>query len=151
MRSRNILAGPPSSRQMKTAVPEDGGVSVSQVGGKSGSLWRRPDPSMNCPARRTVMDLTADQEAEARRIFEALKRTSDDDLMAVARLLASKPDPQFFGATELEVRDLVHRLGARAIEVALQGRKKGATWGPAPAARPATRRPSSSATRPGGS
>lgn len=97
------------------------------------------------------MDLTADQEAEARRIFEALQRTTDDDLMALARLLASKSDAELFGRTEFEVRDVVHRVGARALEAALQGRKKGATSGPAPAARAARARRSSSATKPGGS
>jgi hypothetical protein len=95
------------------------------------------------------MDLTADQEAEARRIFEALKRTSDDDLMALARLLAGKPDAEIFGRTEFEVRDLVHRIGAKAIGAALAGRKKGATSARAPAARPASGRRSSSATRRG--
>ncbi len=57
------------------------------------------------------MDLTADREAEARRIVEALGRTSDEDLLALARLLAGKPDSEVFGRTELEVRDLVHRIG----------------------------------------
>jgi hypothetical protein len=97
------------------------------------------------------MDLTPDQEAEALRIFQALKRTSDDDLLALARLLASKPDAQLLGATEFEVRDLVHRLGAKALEAALDGRKKGGTRGRAPAARPATATPSSSATPPAAS
>ena len=97
------------------------------------------------------MDLTPDQEAEALRIFQTLKRTSDDDLLALARLLASKPDAQLFGSTEFEVRDLVHRLGARALEVALDGRKKGGTRGRAPVARPATETPGSSATPPAAS
>lgn len=95
------------------------------------------------------MDLTPDQEAEARRLFEALRRTSDDDLLAIARLLASKPDAELFGRTEFEVRDLAHRIGAKAVEAALQGRKKGATSAPAPAARPARGPRSSSATRRG--
>jgi hypothetical protein len=46
-------------------------------------------------------------------------------------LLASKPDDQLFGATEFQLRDLVHRLGAKALQTAAQQRKKGGTPVPA--------------------
>ena len=36
-------------------------------------------------------------------------------------------DAQLLGRTEFEVRDSVHRLGARALEAALDERKKGGT------------------------
>ena len=85
-------------------------------------------------------DLTADQEADARRIYEALRHSADADLMALARLLASKADGDIFGATEFQVRDAVHRIGAKAIETALEGRKKGGTTAPAAPAPPAGRR-----------
>ena len=93
-------------------------------------------------------DLTPDQEAEARRIFDALKHSADAELLALARLLASKGDGDIFGATEFQVRDAVHRIGARAIETALDGRKKGATTGPAAPAPAAARPPSSRGGRP---
>jgi hypothetical protein len=97
------------------------------------------------------MDLTPDQEAEARRIFETLKDKADAELWAVARLLAGKDTGELFGRTEFEVRDRVHAIGARALEGALAGRKKGGTRGPASPAGTATGRPGSSAGRPGGS
>ncbi len=97
------------------------------------------------------MDLTPDQEAEAQRIFAALKEKADTDLLALARLLAGKADGDLFGRTELEVRDRVHRIGATAFEAALAGRKKGGTAGAASPAAAATGRPGSSGTRPGGS
>lgn len=75
--------------------------------------------------------LSAEQEAEAQRIFQVLKRTTDDDLLALARLLASKKDRDLLGQTEFEVRDRVHQLGAKAVETALSERKKGGTRGPA--------------------
>jgi predicted GNAT family N-acyltransferase len=75
--------------------------------------------------------LSAEQEAEAQRIFDILKRTADDDLLALARLLASKKDRDLLGQTEFEVRDRVHQIGAKAIQTALNERKKGATKGPA--------------------
>jgi hypothetical protein len=62
-------------------------------------------------------------------------------------LLAAKPDGQLLGATEFQVRDAVHKLGAKALETALQGRKKGVTTAPAAAAPPASKQLSSTATR----
>lgn len=76
-------------------------------------------------------DLTTEQVAEAERIFQALHQAAEDEHWRIAQLLASKPDAQLLGATEFEVRDLVHEAGARAIQAALDGRKKGDTRGPA--------------------
>lgn len=88
-------------------------------------------------------DLTPAQEAEAQRLFDALKQATEADLLALARLLAAKPEAELLGATEFQVRDRVLRIGARALEAALDGRKKGGTTAPAAPARAATRRPSS--------
>jgi hypothetical protein len=96
-------------------------------------------------------DLTPDQEAEAERIFAILKQTTDADLKALARLLASKADRDLLGATEFQVRDRVLRIGAQALEAALAERKKGGTTAPAGPARGAGRRPSSSAGSPSAS
>ena len=94
-------------------------------------------------------DLTPEQEADARRIYDVLRQSAEADLLALARLLASKAPGELFGATEFEVRDRVHRIGAMALQAALQGRKKGGTTAPAAPARAARKRPSSSAGRPG--
>jgi predicted GNAT family N-acyltransferase len=75
--------------------------------------------------------LSAEQEDEAQRIYQILKGTADNDLLALARLLASKKDRDVLGQTEFEVRDRVHQIGAKAIETALNERKKGATKAPA--------------------
>jgi hypothetical protein len=77
------------------------------------------------------LQLSAEQEAQAQRIFQILKSTADDDLLALARLLASKKDRNLLGQREFEVRDRVHQIGAKAIQTALSERKKGATKGPA--------------------
>jgi hypothetical protein len=77
------------------------------------------------------MDLTPDQEAEARRLFEILQQPFLDEARRLARLLAAKPDHKLLGQTEYEVRDAVHRLGASALQAALDERKKGATKAPA--------------------
>ena len=75
--------------------------------------------------------LSAEQEAEAQRIYHVLKQTADQELLAVARLLAGRPDRQLLGRTEFEVRDRVQHIGAQAIEAALHERKKGGTKVPA--------------------
>ena len=81
---------------------------------------RTPDPG-----------LSAEQRAEAERIFQVLREASAEDLWRVAELLASKPDDQLLGRAEYEIRDRVHRIGAKALQAALEGRKKGDTRGPA--------------------
>ena len=73
------------------------------------------------------MDLTPDQEAEAQRLFDILQHSFLDEARRLARLLAAKPDNKLLGQTEYEVRDAVHRLGASALQAALDERKKGAT------------------------
>jgi hypothetical protein len=74
--------------------------------------------------------LTPEQATEADRLFQVLRPVVDDELRRLTQLLASKPDDKLLGKTEFEVRDLVHRIGAKAIETALNERKKGATRGP---------------------
>jgi hypothetical protein len=95
--------------------------------------------------RTTRLDLTPEQHAEADRIEAALLAAAADDIRALAEQLASTTDRTIFGANEFTVRDIVHRIGATAIETALEGRKKGGTTGPAASARRAASRPSSSA------
>jgi hypothetical protein len=81
-------------------------------------------------AKRTqALELTADQEAEARRLAEVVALKTKEELLQLARLLVSRRDDQLFGETEFQVRDLVHQIGARAIETAVNERKKGGTGG----------------------
>lgn len=75
--------------------------------------------------------LSPEQDAEADRLFQTLRPVLEAELRQMTRLLASKPDDKLLGKTEFEVRDLVHRIGAKAIEAALNGRKKGGTKAPA--------------------
>jgi len=67
--------------------------------------------------------LTPEQQAEAQRITETLMEAAREEVRAIAELLASKPDDQPLGKTEYEVRDRAHRIGAKAIETALNGQK----------------------------
>jgi hypothetical protein len=79
----------------------------------------------------SVPDPTPEQADLEERIYQGLRQSCDGDLHKMAKLLASKPYKQLLGQTEFEVRDLVHDLGAKALQIALDERKKGGTKGPA--------------------
>lgn len=78
----------------------------------------------------TRPELTPEQRDEAQRIEHILMESVRDEIRSIAELMASKPDRQLLGKTEFEVRDFVHKIGAKAIEATLQERKKGGTKGP---------------------
>jgi hypothetical protein len=73
---------------------------------------------------KTSIELDEEQEAEAQRIYERLQGAFDEELKSMARLMASKANHQLFGQTEFELRDRVHELGAKALEVAADERQK---------------------------
>ncbi len=77
------------------------------------------------------VQLTPEQEAEASRWADLIAAKAREEALAIARLLASKKDADILGNTEFEIRNRVHRIGAFAVETALNERKKGGTKGPA--------------------
>ena len=91
--------------------------------------------------------LTPELEAKAQELLSRLRSRADDELLALARLLVSTDDRDIFGETEFQVRDIVHRLGANAMETHL-AQKKTATKAPASSAHTANKPPSSTATGP---
>lgn len=75
------------------------------------------------------VNLSLEQEQDAQRLAKILQEKVSTDILELARLFVSKKDCEIFGRTEFEVRDRVHRLGAKAIETVLEERKKGGTKG----------------------
>jgi len=73
---------------------------------------------------RSVVELSADQEALAQRIYEKLQTTMQEELLAMARLMVSKPDHELFGRGEFELRDKLHELGAKVLETSANERAK---------------------------
>src|SRR5579859_3279409 len=69
--------------------------------------------------------LAPELEAQAQELVARLRQQTDEDLLALARLLVSKEDRHLFGDTEFEVRDLVHRIGAKAYAARLAAKKRG--------------------------
>lgn len=96
-------------------------------------------------SKRSVLPL--EREAEAQVLAQRLRELADEEFVEIARLLVSKPERQIFGDTEFELRDIVLRMGAKALEEHLH-QKKTATTAAASNARPASKQPNSTATDP---
>ena len=94
------------------------------------------------------IELNPEQEEEAARIEEALLAKSRVATRHLARVLASKENRDMLGATEFTLRDVVLRLGAEAIDIALQERKKRGTAGAAGSVRRVAKTPNSKITPP---
>jgi len=93
----------------------------------------------------TPTPLTVEQEAEAQRLAQRIQEVARADILELARLLVSKRESDIFGETEFQVRDVVHRVGAKAFEVHL-AEKKTATAAAASSALTASKPPSSRTT-----
>lgn len=95
-------------------------------------------------ARLTRSTLSVEKEAEAQALAERIRELADEECLQMARLLVSKPDQEVFGDTEFELRDIVLKVGRKALEEHLR-QKKTATTAAASIARFASKRPSSKA------
>lgn len=89
--------------------------------------------------------LSPELEAKAQELLARVRPQTDEELLALCRLLVSKPDDQIFGDTEFEARDIVHRLGAKAFETYV-AEKKTATKAPGSSVRTARKTPNSTGT-----
>jgi parvulin-like peptidyl-prolyl isomerase len=98
-------------------------------------------------ASSTGCSLSAQQEAEAQALRERLREIVDEELLQVARLLVSKAERAIFGETEFQLRDILLKAGAKALQEHLR-QKKTATTGAVSTARSVSKRPSSRAIGP---
>ena len=71
-------------------------------------------------SERASVALNDDQQ----RVYDLLREACDNDIRRMAILLADKDDSNLFGQTEFDLRDRVHALGARALEVVADERQK---------------------------
>jgi F420-0:gamma-glutamyl ligase len=95
----------------------------------------------------SAVTLDPQQEQQAQALAARIRAAVDDDILQLARLLVSKSEAETFGQTEFEVRDIVHQVGAKALQTHL-AEKKTATGAPASPARSAARPPSFKPTGP---
>lgn len=79
-------------------------------------------------ASLTRVSLSAEKEAEAQALAQRLRALADEELVQMARLLVSKADRDIFGDTEFQLRDILHKVGAKALAEHLR-QKKTATRG----------------------
>jgi hypothetical protein len=77
-----------------------------------------------------TIELTAEQEVAAQELAARITEAIASDVLRMARLLVSKDSRHTFGQTELQLRDLLHRAGAKALDTRL-AQKKTATTDPA--------------------
>ena len=74
--------------------------------------------------------LSAEQHAEAVRIYERIRGAFDQEARRLAELMASKETRHIFGETEYQIRDRVHTLGAEVLAATAEERvKKGGLSG----------------------
>ena len=72
--------------------------------------------------------MTAEQFAEAQRVFEVSQKAAEEELWRMACLTAGKSDDKLLGETEFQMRDILLRIGAKTLETAVnERRKKGGT------------------------
>jgi len=76
--------------------------------------------------KQMAVELSAEQEALAQRVYQKLRVKVDDELLSMARLMASKADHEIFGPGEFELRDKLNEVGATIVaEAANERAKKG--------------------------
>ena len=68
--------------------------------------------------------LSSEQEAQAQELAAQISAAIASDVLALARLLVSRTGKHTFGQTEFQLRDLVHRAGAKALETSLAQKKR---------------------------
>lgn len=76
--------------------------------------------------KQIAVELSAEQEALAQRVFEKIRGKADEELLGMVRLMMSKADHEIFGPGEFELRDKLNDLGATIVaEAANERAKKG--------------------------
>ena len=74
-------------------------------------------------AKSKHVALSPEKETEAQALAERIRELADEEILQMARLLVGKPDREIFGDTEFELRDIVLKVGAKAIEEHLREKK----------------------------
>jgi hypothetical protein len=67
--------------------------------------------------------LSAEQEAQARALAEAIAEAAHEPFLEIARTLVGSDPAALFGTTEFQIRDRVLRVAATAYEQHLAGKK----------------------------
>ena len=68
--------------------------------------------------------LSAEQEELAQRVYLRLKGRMDEELLAMVRMMMSKPNHEIFGPGEFELREKLNAVGATILEESANERAK---------------------------
>lgn len=73
---------------------------------------------------RQAVQLSADQEALAQRIFARIQGKLNDELLDMVRAMAAKEPGELLGAGEFELRDRLNDFGATLLEESINAQAK---------------------------
>lgn len=73
---------------------------------------------------QAAVELSEEQEELAQRIYQRLQMKVNEELLTMARLMASKADHEIFGKGEFELRDKLNQVGATIVAEAANERSK---------------------------
>jgi len=71
--------------------------------------------------------LSVEQEAEAQALALRIRELAEEEFLQIARLLVGKLDREIFGETEFEIRDILLKAGAKALQERLRQKKTAIT------------------------
>ena len=71
--------------------------------------------------------LSVEQEAEAQALGLRIRELAEEEFLQIARLLVGKLDREIFGETEFEIRDILLKAGAKALQERLRQKKTAIT------------------------
>ncbi len=74
-------------------------------------------------ASSTHFSLSAEKEIEAQALAQRLHELAEEEFLQMARLLVGKPEREIFGDTEFQLRDILLKVGAKALEEHLRQKK----------------------------
>lgn len=88
------------------------------------SLIRDPNGGKFCSFTEAVMRTPLELTTEEQVLFDRLKPLYEEEALRMAKAMATKPDAELLGRNEFEIRDRMHELGAKSLEVAINERQK---------------------------
>jgi hypothetical protein len=66
-----------------------------------------------------------EKDAEIKHLAQAIREAIDTEINELAANLATTDDAHLFGANEFKIRDIAHKIAAKAIEQHLAQKKLG--------------------------
>lgn len=75
-------------------------------------------------SQKPAVELSAEQEELAQRVYQRLRTKMDEELLAMVRMLAGKANHELFGPGEFELRDKLNEVGATVLQEAVNERRK---------------------------